>query len=99
MQHMPYIPKPARAAALNMPGHGQLLEGPLVLAYGHHIVREIVAEESPQTLNLAPPPGDTQWHIGDRCWNVAPVAGGAVGWICVQTGTPGVWKTFGMIAP
>jgi hypothetical protein len=98
-QHMPYIPKPAHDMALNLPGHGRLLEGPLVLAYGHNTAREIVAEDSPETLNLAPPAGDTQWRVSDRCWNVVPVAGGPVGWICVQAGMPGVWKAFGMIAP
>ena len=31
-------------------------------------------------------------------WDVAPVAGGAMGWVCVESGTPGVWKSFGLIS-
>lgn len=34
---------------------------------------------------------------GDIIWNRDPVAGGAVGWVCVASGTPGTWKTFGAI--
>lgn len=35
---------------------------------------------------------------GEIVWNTAPVAAGNVGWVCVATGTPGTWKTFGTIA-
>jgi len=34
---------------------------------------------------------------GDICWNDNPINNGYVGWICVQTGTPGEWKPFGLI--
>jgi hypothetical protein len=34
---------------------------------------------------------------GDICWNENPTATGYVGWICLQTGTPGEWKPFGLI--
>lgn len=30
-------------------------------------------------------------------WNDAPIAGGKVGWQCVESGSPGVWKAFGLI--
>ena len=35
---------------------------------------------------------------GDIVWNEKPNAGGYVGWICIRSGTPGVWKAFGMIS-
>lgn len=35
---------------------------------------------------------------GEIVWNYDPAAGGTLGWVCVQGGTPGVWKTFGNIA-
>lgn len=35
---------------------------------------------------------------GDIVWNSNPVAGSVVGWICVLTGTPGEWKSFGNIS-
>lgn len=34
---------------------------------------------------------------GDICWNDDPTVTGYVGWVCVQTGTPGEWKPFGLI--
>jgi len=37
------------------------------------------------------------YHQGDIVWNDAPASGSNVGWICVRTGTPGEWKTFGHI--
>ena len=36
---------------------------------------------------------------GDIVWNVAPSAGGHVGWVCVEAGTPGKWNGFGAIEP
>jgi hypothetical protein len=38
------------------------------------------------------------WLQGDVVYNSAPSAGGTVGWVCVTSGTPGTWKTFGTIA-
>ena len=35
---------------------------------------------------------------GDIVWNDNPRPGSWVGWVCVQTGSPGVWKPFGAIA-
>ncbi len=35
---------------------------------------------------------------GDIVWNSNPVAGSVVGWICILTGTPGEWKSFGNIS-
>ena len=34
---------------------------------------------------------------GDICWNNNPQAGKHVGWICVQSGNPGIWNGFGRI--
>lgn len=36
--------------------------------------------------------------MGDKVWNVSPVAGGVVGWVCTVAGSPGTWKEFGPIA-
>jgi hypothetical protein len=35
---------------------------------------------------------------GDILYNSAPTSGGYTGWICVTSGSPGVWKTFGLIS-
>lgn len=43
-------------------------------------------------------PTSGEWQAGDIMFNLAPTAGGTVGWVCTTTGTPGTWKTFGAIA-
>lgn len=35
---------------------------------------------------------------GDIVWNSDPKTSSYVGWVCIKTGTPGVWKPFGQIA-
>ena len=37
------------------------------------------------------------YNKGDMIWNDNPVPNGTLGWICIRTGTPGEWRTFGMI--
>jgi hypothetical protein len=37
------------------------------------------------------------YNKGDMVWNDNPVPNGTLGWICIRTGTPGEWRTFGMI--
>jgi hypothetical protein len=36
---------------------------------------------------------------GELVYNIAPAAGGKVGWVCTAAGTPGTWKGFGEIDP
>jgi Pectate lyase superfamily protein len=38
------------------------------------------------------------WKQGDIVSNSAATSGGYAGWICVAAGTPGTWKTFGLIS-
>jgi hypothetical protein len=38
------------------------------------------------------------YTVGDIIWNSAPSAGAAIGWVCVATGNPGQWKSFGTIS-
>jgi hypothetical protein len=47
-------------------------------------------------MTAAPTTGT--WQRGDIQYNLFPVAGGTVGNVCVLDGTPGTWKTFGVIA-
>jgi hypothetical protein len=35
---------------------------------------------------------------GEHVYNIAPTAGGFLGWVCTTAGTPGTWKTFGAIS-
>lgn len=43
-------------------------------------------------------PVSGSYVIGDIVYNTAPSAGGFVGWVCTQAGSPGTWKTFGVIS-
>jgi uncharacterized protein YdeI (BOF family) len=43
------------------------------------------------------PPNVGSYNKGDIIWNSNPVETGNVGWVCVTTGTPGVWRGFGQI--
>ena len=43
-------------------------------------------------------PSTGTYSVGDIIYNSAPVAGGFIGWVCTTAGTPGTWKTFGVIS-
>ena len=34
---------------------------------------------------------------GDIVWNDSPKETGYVGWVCIRTGNPGIWRGFGQI--
>jgi len=38
------------------------------------------------------------YTVGDIIWNSAPSANQPIGWVCVSTGNPGQWKSFGTIS-
>jgi len=42
-------------------------------------------------------PTNGNGNKGDITYNTEPVVGGYAGWICIETGAPGVWKPFGKI--
>lgn len=43
-------------------------------------------------------PTSGEFARGDIIYNVSPVAGGNIGWVCTAAGAPGTWKTFGAIS-
>lgn len=43
-------------------------------------------------------PESGNYKKGDIVWNSNPMSGGTVGWVCITTGKPGQWKTFGNIS-
>ena len=47
-----------------------------------------VGEEEPKQGN---------YNQGDIQYNTKPTPGGWIGWVCVESGNPGVWKRFGAI--
>jgi hypothetical protein len=48
------------------------------------------------TASAAPVSGT--WLTGDQVWAVTPTLGGTLGWACTSGGTPGTWKSVGLIA-
>jgi len=47
------------------------------------------------TSSVAPAVGT--WRVGQKFFNRSPSASGTIGWVCVTAGTPGIWKSFGVI--
>jgi hypothetical protein len=45
------------------------------------------------------PPTTEAFEQGDIVWNTSPSPGEPIGWACVTSGTPGVWKGFGRLDP
>lgn len=47
--------------------------------------------------NTIPTETNINFTKGDICFNKVPTAGSYVGWVCIEAGSPGTWKGFGMI--
>ena len=43
-------------------------------------------------------PTTGEWNVGDIAWNSTPQTSSYIGWVCVTSGNPGIWKPFGQIA-
>lgn len=43
-------------------------------------------------------PNSGSYTQGDTVWNSNPTPGNVMGWVCVDSGSPGVWKSFGNIS-
>ena len=50
-----------------------------------------------QTVGTAAPTTGT-WDRGNIVWNEQPTSGQPIGWVCVEFGSPGTWKSFGTIS-
>ena len=42
-------------------------------------------------------PTNGSYNEGDIIWNIQPRMNSYVGWVCIQTGAPGLWSPFGKI--
>lgn len=65
--------------------------GPLQSQFINSIVNGTVSS------NLLNPPSGGSWDQGAQYQNLKPSAGGYEGWVCVESGSPGTWKGFGLI--
>ena len=63
---------------------------------GPYIVSVNAAGALADTANAIPSAGT--WSRGKVLWQSFPQPSGTSGWVCVASGTPGTWKTFGSIA-
>lgn len=50
-----------------------------------------------KTIRRAVAPTTGTWSIGDICNYTSPTSGGYVGAVCTTSGTPGIWKPYGLI--
>jgi hypothetical protein len=49
-------------------------------------------------LNYVAAPTTGTWKLGDIVYNTSPASAGFIGWVCTVAGTPGTWRTFGLIS-
>lgn len=71
----------------------------LRLSYGNQLYQHAYKSFPDRivTENSAAPTAGT-WVVGDRVYDTAPASAGNIGFVCTTAGTPGTWKTFGVIA-
>jgi hypothetical protein len=53
--------------------------------------------EKGEEIQLTAIPTEGWWKRGQKIYFTEPTAGGSLGAVCVTSGTPGTWKTFGAI--
>lgn len=77
--------------------------GVLTLGGGSHTGAGTISQDAAvfRNINLTgwSAPASGTWRAGDIVYSSAPTAGGYIGWVCITSGTPGTWKTFGSITP
>lgn len=73
---------------------------PVYLATGQIVLHNNVVGGAytavPPLTNTAPTTGT--WAQGAIAYNNSPTSGTYVGWVCTVAGSPGTWKTFGLIS-
>lgn len=71
---------------------------PADITNGKLILQNNVENNSFQSNHQAASPSTGTWRVGDIVYNNAPASAGYIGWVCTVAGTPGTWKTFGLIS-
>jgi hypothetical protein len=65
---------------------------------GKLILQNNVENDTFQALKQSAAPTTGTWRVGDIVYNSAPAAAGYIGFVCTVAGTPGTWRSFGLIA-
>jgi hypothetical protein len=71
--------------------HPEDTDGPAVLVD----VVDLEVVDSFQSMGI---PSTGEFFVGDRCCFSDPVVQGYMGAVCVETGSPGVWRRFGKLS-
>lgn len=74
------------------------LDAPTDVVSGTLILEENVESNSFQTRRRSAAPVNGTWRVGDIVYNNAPASAGYIGFVCTAAGSPGTWKSFGLIA-
>jgi hypothetical protein len=72
-------------------------KGQLVVKWPNGNVSTMAHELAPSDWAAAAPVSGAH-VLGEIVWNSAPASAGFIGWVCTSAGTPGTWKTFGLIS-
>jgi hypothetical protein len=72
-------------------GYGQSL-----MAKGKN--RTICVPPVPAIGRTTEVPTQGTWEVGDQALVYSPASGGYIGYVCTTAGTPGTWKSFGLIS-
>nr|WP_154895313.1 hypothetical protein [Paenibacillus xylanexedens] len=64
---------------------------------GPYLTNQDSANTYPVQVWSSAAPTIGSWVRSSVVWNIAPSANGYVGWVCTTSGSPGVWKGFGLI--
>lgn len=68
------------------------------LTAGYILLNDNVESDSFQSRCRSAAPVSGTWRVGDTVLNNAPATAGYIGFVCTVAGTPGTWKSFGLIA-
>lgn len=71
---------------------------PITAATAPHVWGQNTYDTTALSVSGTYPPAAGAWRLGQIIYNLAPTAGGTIGWVCTAAGTPGTWKAFGTIA-
>lgn len=77
-------------------GHQEHTNRPVIIN-GQVNINGSLKINSKQVVYGMTSPTQGRWNQGDICYNENPIKGGFIGWVCVESGTPGRWALFGSI--
>lgn len=66
---------------------------------GPYLINEDQTLTYPVQVYSTSAPITGTWQRSSIVWNITPTASGNIGWVCITAGSPGTWKTFGVIGP